>query len=124
MNGLNIRYIKQSITALIVFGLLTYILITTKDLLTRIVTIPFIIFSLSFFIEKVLLIFNKKLIAKKISKIYVIAFLVYWFGFIIYWDYISIVNKDYMLVLFSLPFWFGGIYVTYKRLCKKEQSKQ
>ena len=124
MNGLNIRYIKQSITALIVFGILTYILLTTKDLLTRIIIIPFIVFSLSFFIEKVLLIFEKKSLAKKVQKIYVIAFLVYWFGFIIYWDYVSIVNKDYMSILFSLPFWVGGIYITYKRLYKKEEKKQ
>lgn len=123
MKELNIKYIRKSITALIIFVLLTYILITTKDLLTRIVIIPFIVFSLSFFIEKVLLIFNKKLFAKKVSKVYVIAFLVYWFGFLFCWEYINITNKEYMSVLFSLPCWIGGIYIAYKRLFKKEQEK-
>lgn len=119
---MKIRYIKQCITSAIIFVFLTYVIITTKDLLTRVVSIPFLVFSLSFFIEKILLLFNKKNLAKKFSKIYVIAFLVYWFGFLIYWDYVSIINKDYMSVIFSLLMWFGGGYIIYKRFFKKKDN--
>lgn len=122
MEKINAKYIKKCITSASIFGFLTYILITTNDLLTKIVVIPFLIFSFSFCIEKVLLIFNKNVLAKKVSKVYVIAFFVYWFGFLICWDYISIIKKDFMSVLFSLPLWFGGGYIAYKRLFyKKEQ---
>lgn len=122
MKKIDIRYIKKSITSAVIFGILTYILITTKDLITKIVVIPFLIFSLSFFIEKVLLIFNKNVLAKKVSKVYITAFLVYWFGFLIYWDYISTINKDYISLLFSIPFWIGGGYITYKRLFYKKKQ--
>ena len=64
------KNIRKSITALFVSGILIYFLIKTNDLLTRIVIIPFLVFSISFFIEKILLILNKKSLAKKISKIY------------------------------------------------------
>jgi len=116
--------IRKSITALFVSGILIYFLIKTNDLLTRIVIIPFLVFSISFFIEKILLILNKKSLAKKISKIYEIAFFVYWFGFLIYCDYISIKNKDFTMVLFSLIFWIGGGYFVYKRFFRKKDEKK
>ena len=53
-------------------------------------------------------------------KVYVVAFLIYWFGFLIYWDYSSFMDGNYMKILFSVPFWLGGIYFTYKRLLKKK----
>ena len=119
----NIGYIKKSITSASIFGFLTYILITTKDWITRIVVIPFLVFSLFFCIEKILLIINKNKLAKKVSKVYVIAFSVYWFGFLICWDYISIVKKDLMSVLFSLPLWFGGGYIISRRFRNKKEEK-
>lgn len=122
MKNINIGYIKKSITSASIFGILTYVLITTKDWITRIVVIPFLIFSLFFCIEKILLIFNKKELAKKVSKVYVIAFSVYWFGFLICWDYISIVNKDFMSVLFSLPLWVGGGYIINKRFRNQKEQ--
>ena len=122
MKDINIRLIKQCITSLVVFAFLTYILIKTKDLLTRIIVIPFIVFSLSFFIEKILIIFNKKTLAKKINKICVIAFLVYFFCFIIMWCYTSIKDGAYLQTLFSLPFWIVGIYIGKRKLFNKKEK--
>lgn len=124
MEKINAKYIKKCITSASIFGFLTYILITTKDWITRIVVIPFLIFSLFFCIEKILLIINKNKLAKKVSKVYVIAFFVYWFGFLICWDYISIFNKDFMSVLFSLPLWFGGGYIISKRFRNKNEEEK
>lgn len=112
---MNLRNIKQTITAAIASVLLGYIFITTKDLLTRIVVIPFLIFGISLFTKNICLMMNKKNIAKKFEIIYVIAFFTYYFGFLIYWDYVSITNKDYMSLLFSLLAWGGGIFVAYRR---------
>lgn len=123
MEKINAKYIRKCITSASIFGFLTYILITTKDWITKIVVIPFLIFSLFFCIEKILLIINKNKLAKKVSKVYVIAFSVYWFGFLICWDYISIVNKDIMSVLFSLPLWFGGGYIISRRFRNKKEEK-
>jgi len=111
----NLRNIKQTITSIIVSIFLSYILITTTDLFTKIIVIPFLLFGISFFIKNLCLMFNKKQFAKLFSKINVIAFLVYLFGFMIIWCFTSIKNKDYLQVLFSIPFWLVGIYIIKKR---------
>lgn len=112
------KNIKQTITALIVFVLLTYILFNSSDLLTKVVIIPFIVFSLGLFFKNICLILGKVQIAKLMEKIYVIAFFIYYFGFLIYWDYISIINKDYVSLILSFLAWFGGLFVAYKRYLK------
>jgi len=120
---MNLRNIKQTITAAIASVLLGYILIITKDLLTRIVVIPFLIFGISLFTKNICLMMNKKNIAKKFEMIYVIAFFTYYFGFLIYWDYVSITNKDYMSLLFSLLAWGGGCFVLYRRIKRYRKIK-
>ena len=114
----NINKTKQTFTSLFVFGLLTYILFNSNDLLTKIIIIPFIVFSLGFFLKNVCLILGKVNMAKLMEKIYVIAFFIYYFGFLIYWDYISIINKDYVSLILSFSAWFGGLFVAYKRYLK------
>ena len=112
---MNLNNIKKTITAITVSILLSYVLITTKDLLTRIIVVPFLLFAISFFIRNICIMMNQKKVAKKFEMIYVIAFFTYYFGFLIYWDYVSITNKDYMSLLFSLLAWGGGIFVAYRR---------
>ena len=113
---MNLGFIKKTIMAFAVSIFLGYIIIKTKDLLTRIVVIPFLIFGISLFIKNICLIFNKNKIAKIFSKINVISFFIYYFGFLIYWDYVAITNKDYILVAFSLLAWAGGIFALYLSL--------
>lgn len=112
---MNIGFVKKTIMALIVSIFLGYILITTNDLLTRIVVIPFLMFGISLLIKNICLMFKKNKIAKTFSKINVISFFIYYFGFLAYWDYVAITNKDYMSIVFSLLAWFGGIFVAYRR---------
>ena len=115
MEKLNVKYIKKSITSLITSGILMCFLFKTNDLLSKVVILLFFIFSISFCTRNLLLVFRKNKIAEKVSKIYEIAFFTYWFGFLIYCDYISIMNKNYTLVIFSLIMWIGGGYFVYKR---------
>ena len=65
---MNIGFVKKTIMALIVSIFLSYILITTKDLLTRIVVIPFLIFEISLFIKNICLIFKKTKLLKYLVK--------------------------------------------------------
>ena len=120
---MNIRFAKKTIAALIVSIFSGYILVTTEDLLTRIVVIPFLIFGISLFIKNICLIFKKNKIAKVFSKINVISFFIYYSGFLIYCDYTAILNKDYILVLFSLLAWAGGIFVAYKKYLRFKNDK-
>ena len=120
---MNLKNIKQTITSVIVSGLLCYILISTKDLLTIIVIIPFLIFSISLFTKNICLMMNKRKVAKKIEIIYVIAFFIYYFGFLIYWDYVSITNQDYTSLIFSSLAWGGGCFVLYRRIKRYRKLK-
>ena len=120
MKKINAKFIKKSITSLTISGILMYFLFKTNDLLSKVVILLFFIFSISFCARNVLLVFRKNKIAEKVSKIYEISFFTYWFGFLIYWDYLSILNKDFMSVLFSVIMWFAGGYFFYKRLFKKK----
>ena len=122
MGNINIKYIKKTITSAFISGLLAYFLVKTNDLLSKILISLFLVFGISFCITNVLLIFKKNKLAEKASKIYVITFFIYWFGFLIYWDYVSILNKDYMSILFSLIMWFAGGYFIYKRFLKNRNK--
>ena len=107
---------KKIITSIAAAGILFKVLFNTDDLITRIVVIPFLVFAVALGMKNTLIIMNKKALAIKVSKVYVVAFLIYWFGFLIYWDYASFMDGNYMKILYSVPFWLGGIYFTYKRL--------
>ena len=111
---------KKLITSIAVAGILLKVLFNTNDLMTRIVVIPFLVFAVALGMKNALIIMNKKALAIKVSKVYVVAFLIYWFGFLIYWNYASFMDGNYMKILYSVPFWLGEIYFTYKRLLKKK----
>ena len=111
---------KKFIMSIAAAGILLKVLFNTDDLMTRIVVIPFLVFAVALGMKNVLIIMNQKALASKVSKVYVVAFLIYWFGFLVYWDYSSFMDGNYMKILYSVPFWLGGIYFTYKRLLKKK----
>jgi len=123
MKNIDLRYIKKSISSAIISGMLAYFLFKTSDLLSKIIILLFLVFGMSFCASNILLVFKKNKVAEKVSKIYVIAFFTYWYGFLIYWDYVSILSKDYMSVLFSLIMWLAGGYFIYKRFFKKKEEK-
>ena len=99
-----------------------YIFISTPSVLTKIIMIPFLICALATVIKMIFLIMNKKKYAEIFNKIYIISFLFYWFGFIIYWCYIEFINKSYLMLLFALPFLLIGIYIAYKYLFKRKSN--
>ena len=104
---------KQLITSIIVVGILLKVLFSTSDLLTRLIILPFLIFAVGIGVKNIFILMKKDSYAIIASKVCAIAFLVYW-------DYVSFTDSDYILILFSIPLWLGGIYVAYKRFFKKK----
>lgn len=111
---------KQIITSIIAAGVLLKVLVNTNDHWTKIIVLPFLVFAVGLGIKNALVIMGKKTLAAKIGKVYAGAFLIYWFGFLIYWDYVSFIDGKYMQILASVPFWLGGAYFTYKRFFSKK----
>lgn len=118
---MNIGFLRKAITTLVTSIFLAYVLITTKDLLTRVIVIPFLSFGISVFIRNICLMIKKYKVAKLFTKISVIIFFIYYFGFLIFWDYLAIVDKEYGMVVFSLVAWFGGISAV--RLRNRDKKK-
>lgn len=112
-------FLRKTISSLIVSIFLTYVLITTNDLLTRVVVVPFLMFVISLFIRNICLILKKERIANVFRVINVVLFFIYYFGFLVFWDYMAIVNKEWALVVFSLVAWLGGIFA----LCRRKSTK-
>ena len=116
---MNVKYTKQLVTSIIVAGFLMRVLFTSNDLLTKVIVIPFLTFAVALGIKNVFVMMNKNALAAKVGKVCTVAFMVYWFGFLIYWDYVSWIARNYVQIAFSVPFWVAGVYFAYKRLWKK-----
>ena len=114
---------KQTVTSIIVAVMLFIVLLNTNDFLTKIIVLPFLFFAVGLGVKNILVMMKKEAAADKVSKVYVVAFLIYWFAFLIYWDYVSFVDGKYVQILFSVPLWIGGLYFAYKRLLKKNKKK-
>lgn len=118
-NNYFIKNIIQMIISLFVIIFLSSILISTIDLLTKIVVAIFLTFIINQFLMNLFFVLNKNNIAVLFKKINLILFFVYWFGFLFYWNYININKHEYMSVLFSIPFLFMGVFMVYKEFKRK-----
>lgn len=101
---------------------LIYIFIKSQNMTTRIIMIPFLICGFAMLGKNIFLIMNKEKYAKTFNNLYIISFLLYWFGFLIYWCYLNVINRNYFLLLLSIPFWAIGIGIIYKFLLKKDNK--
>lgn len=54
------------------------------------------------------------IVDKIFSKLYLVGFLLFWFGFLIVFDYIAIRDGQTSMFIFSLLFWAVGIFVAIK----------
>ena len=76
--------------------------------LGKIIILPFLVCSFAKLGESIFLLLHKEKIHIIFQYIFRISFFVYVFGFLIYADYYSIVNKN-QLIIFTIPFWLFAI---------------
>lgn len=84
----------------------------------KIILIPFLLCGISYLGKYIALIFKKNRLALIFHKGYMYSFFLYWFGFLVYANYQSIINKEYSMIFFSLIFWIVGIVFFIKALKK------
>lgn len=82
----------------------------------KLILIPFIICSIAIVLKDLFIVFNKEKYLKIFDKLYIFGFFVFWFGFLIYFDYLCYIDKNYQLLVFSIPFWLVGIFFIKKKL--------
>lgn len=135
-DGMGIIYlISKLVSGLGITGFSLYLIIFGGDIATRLVGIPACIAGSAFFVSfiaDILDIIKPSEESKTrtiwlqslASKIYVIAFLVFWFGFLIFFDYFVILQMQQgqggvQMLLFSLIFWAAGLFILYKNFIKR-----
>lgn len=118
---INVNSIRNILIGMAMAFFCIWLAASTKDDMTRIIVIPFVIAGIGLFIKGLIdLLFKNKItkfnnLGKNIFKI---GFLVFWCGFLVFFDYLAIKSNQLEIVIFSLIFWFVGIYVVFRR--KKE----
>lgn len=117
-NGLAAR---KFISALFATGLLIYILFRTQS--PKIILLPFLICSISLTGKSLSQMLRKEKLASVFHKVFILGFLLFWFGFLAVAAFISIRDKSYSMLLFTLPFWLVGIYLV-KRWLLGKKGKQ
>ena len=120
------------------FGVCVWIFIKAADFITRIIIIPFLICCLALLIKGIIALLQVlnlrkgmndenisaesvsdkdeklNLADKFFSKIYNVVFFLFWFGFLVVFDYFAIKQGQLYALAFSLIFWIAGIYEAIK----------
>lgn len=90
-----------------------------QDLISKIIYLPFLFCGLFSFGSVLVDEFENYQLGKILSKGFIIFFLIFWFGFLIFFTF-EMIKKDgnYISILFSIPFWIVGFFLIYKYLIK------
>ena len=102
-----------------VCSFLIYIFTIVVDSFTRIILLPFLLCACCLFWRNIAMIKNNDLMAEKLGKVYVLIFLLYWFGMIGFGSYTMISDGEDLMILALLPFILAGFYVIYDTFFKK-----
>ena len=88
-------------------------------IITKIVMIPFLICGFAVMGQMIFLLIDKQKYYQLLSKVYVASFLLYWFGFLIFAGWFSIMYAEYILLVFSILFWLIGVSIIRNNFMKK-----
>ena len=111
-------YIIKIIYSIIITIFIFWLFIQNSNI--KLFILPFLICSCAVVFKNLFLILDKYKIVSLFNKIYIISFLLFWFGFLVYIGYNSIITKNYSILIFSIPFWLVGIKLTNKVLKNKK----
>lgn len=118
---------KGFITSKLIYSIIASLILTNIYIKTpngKLIMLPFMICSYALTIKYIFLLFDKNKYARLFNKVYSIGFLLFMFGFLIYWCYRCIIDKEYSMLLFSVLFWFMGIYIIKKKFRNNNEVKE
>ena len=105
------------IKATIGLVILVYFVIRTTS--PKIIFTPFIICCIASIGKNLGLLFNKKRIALLFDRLFKVVFFLSWFAFLIVVCYVVVRDGNYKILLFTLPFWLGGLFFLKRKLLNK-----
>jgi hypothetical protein len=104
---------RKLIKAAIALAILVYFVIRTTS--PKIIFVPFLICCIASIGKNLGLLFNKKSFALFFDRLFKAVFFLSWFAFLIVVCYIAVRDGTYRIILFTLPFWLGGLFLAKKK---------
>ncbi len=89
----------------------------------KIIFVPFLICGIAKSGSYIALLLEKKKMGKICRTMFAVGFLLFWFGFLTVAVYLCIRDKNYALLLFTIPFWWLGIAFAKNRLCGNKSRR-
>ncbi len=109
---------RRLIRVVIALIILVYFVVRTTSL--KIIFAPFIVCCVASIGKNLGMLFNKKELALFFDKFFKVVFFLSWFTFLIAVCYIAIRDENYQIILFTLPFWVGGLFFAKRKLLNKK----
>ena len=109
---------RKLIKAVIALIILIYFVIKTTS--PKIIFVPFMVCCIASIGKNLGLLFDKKICALFLDKLFKIVFFLSWFGFLIVVAYMALRDGNYKMILFTLPFWIGGLFFVKGKLLNKK----
>ncbi len=110
----NIVFIRNIIKNFFILMILTFVLIRNQQLYLRLFILVFILLTICNTIKNVCNLLNKPKIANLFHKLFIIIFITFAICFLIIWSYVEIKNKQYLYLIFTIPFWVFIVYIIHK----------
>ena len=112
---------RKLVKASIAIVILVYFMIRTTS--PKIIFVPFLICCIASIGKNLGLLFNRTKIAWYFDRIFKVVFFLSWFVFLIVACYIAVRDGNYKVILFTMPFWLGGLFFA-KRKFQGPKDKQ
>lgn len=112
--------IALEIIAVLVINIILFFLFIKSDNIGKLIMIPFCLAGLCSLVWTISKILKNQKMMKKIEKIYIGIFLVFMFIMLTAFTVQIIIEEtDYLILLFTIPFWIVWIFLIYKFFIKK-----
>lgn len=111
--------VTSVIPAIVICIIFSIVYIKLNEFIFRIIFLPFLCCGYCTLGYYLTVAFQNQKFKNLFLKMYLVIFLIYWFGVLIIATISSIVQKQSEMIIFSVPFWLVGIYVAYKSFIKK-----
>lgn len=118
----NSMTIRKLITSVVTTVLLLFFMINTSS--NKLIFIPFLICSISMVGKCVAQLLKQDKAAVIFQKLFVLGFLLFVVGFLIVACYVSIRDKNYSLLIFSIPFWLVAFFLFKNKFLKKKPREE
>lgn len=118
----NTIYTRKLITSIIATILLIYFMLKTTS--PKIIFVPFLICSIAMAAKSISLLLGKQKIATIFDYVFKAGFFLFWFGFLIGASYIALRDNNLQMLIFSLPFWFIGLFFLKNKFLKTKPKKE